>query len=213
MKRRGFFLTFEGGEGAGKTTLMAALETTLLQEGFSVLRTREPGGTPLGDAIRQLVLHHKEAISPYAELSLFLASRAQHVQEVIKPALERGMLVLCDRFNDSSVAYQGAARGLGVEAVSQFCTFASQGLVPDLTFYLDIDPAVGLARAQSARGSKDRIEEETLSFHQKIRAAYHQIEKREPLRFHRLDGALSPELVYQKALFLLRPHLKVVHHV
>jgi dTMP kinase len=208
MRRRGFFLTFEGGEGAGKTTLMGALEKTLSEEGFSVVRTREPGGTWLGDSIRELVLHQKGALSPYAELSLFLASRAQHIEEVLKPALEQGKLVLCDRFNDSSIAYQGAARGLGVEAVTQVCAFISQGLTPDLTFYLDIDPAIGLSRVSSARGCKDRIEEETLSFHQKIREAYHHIERKDPTRFHRLDGALSQEIVYNQALGILHPHLK-----
>lgn len=196
---RGFFITFEGGEGAGKTTLMDEMARQLSKEGRHVLKTREPGGTKLGEYIRAILLQHTEPVSPYAELSLFLASRAQHVMGVIGPALEQGKIVLCDRFNDSSIAYQGAARGLGMEQVSAFCKFISQGIEPQLTLYLDLDPKVGLARAAKER-KQDRIESEALIFHQKIREAYLAIHRAEPHRFHLIDANLSPEKVFEEAM-------------
>lgn len=199
----GLFITFEGGEGAGKTTLINEIERRLKEEGFEVLRTREPGGTQLGEAIRNLLLHQGH-VSPYAELCLFLASRAQHIQEIIGPALEEGKIVLCDRFNDSSIAYQGAARGLGIEKVSEFCQFISQGLQPHLTLYLDIEASIGLGRAKSAR-SQDRIEAEEVSFHDKIRQAYIQIHKKDRKRFHLLDAAQSPAKVFEDAMRLIQP--------
>ena len=197
------FITFEGGEGAGKTTLIDSMEKALVKQGFQVLKVREPGGTKLGEAARNLLLHVEGFVSPYAELCLFLASRAQHLAEVIEPALKAGKIVLCDRFNDSSVAYQGLGRGLGMDKVQQMCDLVCHGLVPEMTFYLDIDPAVGLARAQKARGSKDRIESETLSFHQKIREAYHQLHKKHPKRLHLLDASQPPEQVFAQAMACL----------
>src|SRR5690606_19081528 len=160
--KRGVFISFEGGEGAGKSTLIERIASHL--QDYPVLKVREPGGTALGEALRELLLQQKGPVSPYAELSLFLASRAQHISEVIGPALEDGMIVLCDRFNDSTIAYQGAARGLGMEKVDQFCKFISQGLSPHLTLYLDIHPELGLHRAASVR-AQDRIEAETIAFH------------------------------------------------
>ena len=203
---RGVFITFEGGEGAGKTTLIGEIARALTSEGRPVLKVREPGGTRLGEDLRTLLLQHKEPISPYAELSLFLASRAQHILEVIGPALEAGKIVLCDRFNDSSVAYQGGARGLGMEKVTQFCEFISQGLKPDLTLYLDLDPELGLSRAAKAR-EKDRIESETLLFHRKIREAYLSIHRKDKGRFHLLDAALPREQLFQAAMKFVQPLL------
>src|SRR5260221_14604324 len=136
---RGLFITFEGGEGAGKTTLIEEIARQLASEGYSVLKTREPGGTKLGEHIRAILLQHTEPVSPYSELCLFLASRAQHILEVIGPALEAKKIVLCDRFNDSSIAYQGAARGLGMDKGAEFCEFISQVLQPNLTLYLDLE--------------------------------------------------------------------------
>src|SRR6187431_1687241 len=149
--KRGIFITIEGGEGAGKTTLIESLYQHLLGLGREVLKTREPGGTPLGEEIRKILLHSTGPVSPYAELSLFLASRAQHISELIAPALAAGKVVLCDRFNDSTIAYQGMARGLGMEEVAAVCRFICAGLEPQLTLYLDIDPAVGLSRAKKSR--------------------------------------------------------------
>ncbi len=203
---QGLFITFEGGEGAGKTTLIEEMARQLFHEGRQVLKTREPGGTKLGEHIRAILLQHSEPVSPYAELSLFLASRAQHVMEVIGPALEEGKIVLCDRFNDSSVAYQGAARGLGVEQVSAFCKFVSQGIEPHLTFYLDLDPKVGLTRAAKER-KQDRIESEALMFHQKIREAYLAIHKEDPKRFHLIDAGLPPAKVFEEAMKRVRSYV------
>ncbi len=203
----GRLIAFEGGEGAGKTTLIEEMARQLAKEGHHVLKTREPGGTKLGEHIRALLLQHTEPVSPYAELSLFLASRAQHILEVIGPALEAGKIVLCDRFNDSSVAYQGAARGLGMEPVASFCKFISQGIEePDLTFYLDIDPKVGLARAGKER-KHDRIEAETLMFHEKIREAYLAIHRADPRRFRLIDAMLPPAKVFEEAMKQVHQHV------
>ena len=203
---KGLFITFEGGEGAGKTTLIDRIIDAIASKGRSVIKVREPGGTPLGEEIRQLVLHRQGKINPYAELALFLASRAQHISEVILPALEAGQVVLCDRFNDSTIAYQGAARGLGVEKVAQFCEFISQGLKPQLTLYLDLDPEVGLKRAAKAR-EQDRIESETVLFHRKIREGYLAILKKEEHRFRLIDATHSPEKVFQEAMKWIEPYV------
>lgn len=204
--RKGILITFEGGEGAGKTTLIDELARKLSERDRIVLKTREPGGTKLGEHIRSILLQHREPISPYAELSLFLASRAQHIIEVIGPALEQGKIVFCDRFNDSSVAYQGAARGLGMEEVAHFCRFISQGVEPLLTFYLDLNPEIGLARAAKER-KQDRIEAETLLFHQKIREAYLSIHRKNPHRFHLIDATLPPEKVLEEAMKRMGPYV------
>ena len=200
---RGLFITFEGGEGSGKTTLIEQVAGALSLEGLSILKTREPGGTKLGESVRNLLLHHRDPVSPYAELSLFLASRAQIIEEVIHPALRSGTTVLCDRFNDSTIAYQGGARGLGMEPVELFCQFISQQLVPDLTLYLDVDPEIGLMRAKRHR-SQDRIEAEHISFHQKIRESYLAIQKKHPKRFHLIDASKPAIEVYEIAMTLIR---------
>jgi dTMP kinase len=204
--KSGVFITFEGGEGAGKTTLINSIAISLVDAGYEVFKTREPGGTPLGEEVRNLLLHKSGPISPYAELSLFLASRAQHIFEVIRPALGEGKIVLCDRFNDSTVAYQGVARGLGRKQVKSFAEFISQGLYPHLTLCLDLDPAIGLARAAKTR-EQDRIEAEDVSFHQKIHDAYIEIHRKDPYRFHLLDATKSPEAVFLEAMKLIRPIL------
>lgn len=198
------FISFEGGEGAGKSTLIQKIYEHLLQLEQPVLLTRAPGGTMTGELIRHLLLHHDEKdISSRSELFLFLADRAQHVQEVILPALAQKKIVLCDRFNDSTVAYQGGARGFDPSWVRQLCLFATQDLEPNLTLYLDIDPQEGLSRVKR---SKDRIEKEALSFHQKIRSAYLAIAKKDPKRFHVLDGSKAPHDVFEQALRLLQSH-------
>jgi thymidylate kinase len=194
---RPLFITFEGGEGAGKTTLIKQIVHELTSRNLPLITTREPGGTPLGEEIRRLLLE-PSALSPYAELSLFLASRAQHIAQVIRPSLAENKIVLCDRFNDSSIAYQGAARGLGVEQVSKTCAFISQNLKPDLTLYLDLDPQIGLSRIQQR--SKDRIEAEALAFHISIRNAFHDLAKQEPERLRLLDASQPPEKVFEDAM-------------
>jgi len=191
------FITFEGGEGAGKTTLIQRIYDEFEKRGKKAMKTRAPGGTITGNLVRDILLH-KDGLCPRAELLLFLADRSQHVDEVILPALKKGIVVLCDRFNDSTMAYQGGARGFDPEWVQKLCSFATQNLQPDLTLYLDLDPQEGLKRVHHR--TKDRIEAESLSFHQKIREAYLAIAKKEPKRFHILNASQSPDDVFAQAL-------------
>ena len=194
------FITFEGGDGAGKTTLIDKVYAYLEKSGRAVLKTRAPGGTPLGDEIRRLLLGKEYGdISPRCELLLFLADRAQHVDQVIRPALQQGKVVICDRFNDSTIAYQGSARGFDQQFIDKLLQFSCQDVKPDLTLYLDLDPEIGFQRTQHDRASKDRIESEDLRFHRKIRQAFHDIAQKEPKRFILLDATLSPEKVFQLA--------------
>jgi dTMP kinase len=171
------FITFEGGEGSGKTTQIKLVRAYLEGAGKTVLVTREPGGTPLGDALRALLLDPRgPVICDEAEALLFATSRAQLVREVIRPALERGEIVLCDRFVHSSIAYQGVARGLGWKEVYEANRMAVGDTWPDLTIWLDIDPAEGLKRA-GKRAIFDRIEREEIAFHERIREGFQQCEK------------------------------------
>jgi dTMP kinase len=196
--KQGLLITFEGGEGAGKSTLMQRLFEALEKKRCPVLQTRAPGGTRLGEVIRNLLLNKEEApLCKHAELLLFLADRAQHVEEVIAPALKEHKIVLCDRFNDSTVAYQGAGRELGEEEVRKLCTFACQGVEPNLTFYLDLDPKIGLSRLRQER---DKIEGEKILFHQKIRHAFHRIAEKESFRFQILDASQTPDQVFKQAM-------------
>ncbi len=212
---RGVFITFEGGEGAGKSSLIEEVARQLASDGIQVVKTREPGSTHLGEHIRALLLNHTtHEVSPYAELCLFLAARAQHLREVIVPSLEKRKVILCDRYNDSTIAYQGAARGLGMQRVEEFCEFICQGVQPHLTLYLDIDPAEGLARARGSspqiageRGY-DRIEVEGIAFHSKIRKAFREIHEKDPSRFHFLDASQKKEVVCAEAMKLIRPFLE-----
>lgn len=202
------FITIEGGEGAGKTTLMNHLEKMLRESGLSVLRTREPGGTLFGDEIRKWLLSHNSEvkIGDKAELLLFLAARAQHIEEKIAPAIAADQVVICDRFNDSTVAYQGVARGLGKEWVRSLCDSICDKTVPDMTFYLDVDPTIGLERTRKAAkenasaGFVDRIEAEKLEFHKRVRDAFIEMAKKEPGRFHRIDANKSQDYVWKEVL-------------
>jgi dTMP kinase len=163
----GLFVAFEGGEGAGKSTQVAAVRRALRAKGLPVTATREPGGTELGVRLREMILSGKDLV-PRAETLLYLADRAQHVDTVIRPALERGDVVLCDRYVDSTFAYQGAGRGLSLEAV---VWWAADHLVPKLTVLLDVDPMIGLDRA-GRRGDMDRFEAEEAEFHQRVRTTF-----------------------------------------
>lgn len=196
------FITFEGGEGAGKTTLVEKVHKALSSKGLSVFQTRAPGGSKLGSGIRELLLHKNFPIDRKSELFLFLADRAQHVEETILPALKEGQIVLCDRFNDSTIAYQ-TARGLDEKKIREFLSFATGGLEPILTIYLDIDPNIGFQRIKKDGVTKDRIESEHLDFHQKIRETFHHIGRREPKRFHIIDASASPETVFNNAMKLI----------
>lgn len=189
---RGFFVAFEGGDGGGKSTQEALLATSLAAEGHRVLRTREPGGTAAAEAMRAIVLDPQfDALDDRAEALLYAASRADHTSNVIEPALARGEIVICDRYIDSSVAYQGVGRALGVEAIRELSLWATGGLVPDLTIVLDVDPMVGLTRV----GKPDRLELLPASFHVQVREAYLDMASRDPNRYLVLDASLTiPEL-------------------
>jgi dTMP kinase len=180
------FVTFEGGDGSGKTTQARLLAERLAREGRDVVVTREPGGTELGERVRELVLHAGH-VAPWAEAALFAAARAQHVAEVIRPALERGATVLCDRYVDSSLAYQGIARGLGLERVLELNLTAVEGLLPDRTFLLVVDAETAAGRLGADR---DRIEREDDGFRARVDAAYRELSERYPERIVVLDGTL-----------------------
>ena len=187
----GLFITFEGGEGSGKTTQLKALLIHLRSTGLGAVETRDPGGTPIGKQIRALLLDRDNSrMASAAELLLYEASRAQLVHEVIRPALEAGRIVLCDRFTDSTVAYQGYGRGLDLELIARLNALATGGLRPDLTFLLDLDPAAGLVRAtQRVAERQDRMEGEVLAFHQQVRTGYRAIAAAEPERVTVLDAS------------------------
>lgn len=197
---KGLFITFEGGEGSGKSTQIAILKKRLESSGRQVLETREPGGTPLGESIRQLLQHDDagKGMSPESELLLFAASRAQHVRELIVPALAAGKIVLCDRFLDSSAVYQGVARVLNAEEVEALNKFAVGPAIPDLTILIDLKPEEGLARVHTrSKGKFDRIEQETAEFFQEVRRGYLDLAAAEPERFYVIDGSKSVEELSQ----------------
>jgi dTMP kinase len=187
----GRFITFEGGEGCGKSTQIERLANRLRAEGHTVHQTREPGGTKLSEAIRHL-LQHDEAghgMCPETELLLFTAARAQLVREFILPALERGEIVLCDRFADSTAVYQGVARAIDPIEVAAINQFACGGIVPDLTLLIDLDPETGLQRAREGRDAPlDRMEQEALAFHQQVRRGYLELAHIDQERFYVFDG-------------------------
>lgn len=180
-QRAGLFIAFEGGDGAGKSTQAARLAEALESRGLTVLLTREPGGTPVGEKLRSLVLDHGHGeIDAHTEALIFAASRAAHASQVIRPALERGEIVLTDRYIDSSVAYQGAGRALGEDAVRSLNEWATSGLQPHLTVLLDVDPAVGRRRRTAGETAEDRLESEADEFHLRIREAFLELAHRRP---------------------------------
>jgi dTMP kinase len=184
------FIVFEGGEGAGKSTQSNALADYLRARGHSVVCTREPGGTPAAEAIRAVLLDPANAgLDDRAEALLFAAARGDHAARVIRPSLERGDVVISDRYLDSSVAYQGVARGLGAERVAELSLWATGGLVPDLTIVLDVDPALGLARVVGP----DRLESEPIEWHARVRQAFLDIATEHPDRYLVLDGSRPAE--------------------
>ena len=198
MAARGLFLTFEGMDGSGKTTQLRRLATHLRALGRTVLETAEPGGTAIGRKIRQILLDAgNQELSPSAELLLYFASRAQNVDESILPALDRGEIVLADRFTDSTLAYQGCARGLGTDLVLDLDKIACRGLQPDLTLLLDISPTDSLARARArnsaATSDETRMDEQGLEFHRKVYEAYQALLVREPGRVKRIDGTATAD--------------------
>ncbi|MGD1073379.1 MAG: dTMP kinase [Bryobacteraceae bacterium] len=209
----GRFITFEGMDGCGKTTQLRLLAAALREQGVEVVETVEPGGTEIGRQIRRVLLDPANAeIHARAELLLYFASRAQNVEQVIRPALEAGNTVLCDRFTDSTLVYQGCGRGLDQAIVIELDRIACQGLRPDTTFLIDIDPTTGLARAkhrnQHAAGpSESRIDEESAAFHARVQQGYLELAASEPARFIVIDGRASIGKVAKRIQEALPAHV------
>jgi len=203
----GLFISFEGVEGSGKSTLMESLARRLEDRGHRVVRTREPGGTVAGERIRKLVLDTRhDGLNAHSELFLMLAARAQVVSEIIRPALLEGRWVLCDRYGDASTAYQGAGRGLGIERVEELNRMATDGLQPEFTFLVDLDPEEG--RRRMGDRARDRMEQEAPDFHMRVREGYLVLARRHPHRFVTLDGSLGPEELLELAWGTLESHLR-----
>lgn len=199
---RGLFVTFEGPDGSGKSTQLQYLAKYLQQQNYDIVTTREPGGTSISDQIRKVILdpEHQE-MAAQTEILLYAASRAQHVQEKIKPALERGKLVLCDRFVDASIAYQGFGLGYGEEVIRQINSFATGGLVPDRTYMIDLAPEEGRRRMEARRSTEfkqglDRIEQKDLEYHARVREGF-QLLAREHSRIMLIQGDQSIEAIHQ----------------
>jgi len=188
-------ITFEGIEGCGKTTQIGLLADHLARQGHSVVRTREPGGTDFGEALRELLLKKGPDVDPLCELMIFMAMRAQHVDEVILPALKDGRIVLCDRFTDATYAYQGSGRKIDTAIIDTLNSMVTKGIRPNLTILLDIAVEKGLKR-RAASSKMDRIEGEDISFHQRVSKAYEKLAKEDPKRFFVVDANLKIETVH-----------------
>lgn len=202
----GLFITLEGGDGAGKSTQAEMLAGWLGERGHEVVRTREPGGTTLGVELRKLLLHGGE-VSPRAEALLYAADRAQHIATIVRPALERNAVVVQDRYIDSSLAYQGAGRVLAAEDVRNISEWATNGLWPELTVLLDIDPDDGVARRASRGGTEDRLESEAIEFHRAVREGFRSLAKQDPDRFLVLDANEPAEQIHSRILAAVAPLL------
>lgn len=201
------WISFEGGEGSGKTTLIKALEKKFEQTGQSVLITREPGGVPVAEKIRHILLDKtKDHMDPMTEAILFAASRRQHLVEKVLPALEEGKIVLMDRYVDSSVVYQGYARGLGMERIANLNQYATSGMMPSLTFYLDLDPEVGMKRIHTNKRDQNRLDLESMDFHHKIRQGYQLLCEREE-RIHCIDANQSIEALLEEVWKVIQEKL------
>lgn len=208
MADRGFFITFEGTDGGGKTTQIQRLTADLSEAGYDICLTREPGGTPISEQIRDMLLNpdHSE-MAPTTELLLYAASRAQHVSEVIKPALEAGKVVISSRFADATVVYQGYGRGLDLGRIARLNRIATDGVTPDVTFVLDLPVAIGLQRVQNSRGGLDRLEREEIEFHRRLREGYQIIARQEPRRLKIIDAQVSSDQVYAQIQAIIQPLL------
>ncbi len=209
------FITLEGIEGSGKTTQIQMIAHWLTAAGWNCLTTREPGGTPIGGQIRSVLLHPDNSdLAPTAELLLYVADRVQHLETVVRPALDAGKVVVCDRYFDATLVYQGYARGLDRDMIRQLHQLACNGLTPDLTLLLDLDPEAGLARAwrridsDTTHMKESRFEKETLAFHQRVRAGYLDLARREPRRFAIIDAAVDEQAVRVQIEAVLKVHFK-----
>lgn len=206
----GLFISVEGPDGSGKTLQMDLLENALREKGYDVIRSREPGGTRIGEAVRKILLGSEyEGMDGVTEALLFAASRRQHVCEVIRPALEAGKIVLLDRYVDSSFVYQGVGRGLGFDKVMAINDYAMEGLLPDVTLLIYVDYETGLQRKKVQAGHElDRLEEETENFHRKINEGYYSLVRNDPDRVKLIDGCNAPEKVHQNVMQVILPYLQ-----
>jgi dTMP kinase len=209
MSYKGTLITFEGGEGCGKSTHSKELKKYLEMMGLDVVLTMEPGSTALGRKIRSLLLSPSTSLDTYTELMLFAADRIEHVEQVILPALKKGKVVVCDRFTDSTLAYQIAGRGLPEDVVRYVNFISSKGIVPDLTVILDVDPEVGIKRAGGVSGKRDRFEKQDLRFHKRVRDAYLKIAKGNPERAYVIDSLRKKEEVWEDLIALVRNKLSL----
>ncbi|MDQ2746864.1 MAG: dTMP kinase [Acidobacteriota bacterium] len=208
---RGKFITFEGIDGSGKSTQLRMLANELRIRGFNVLPTMEPGGTPLGRRLREAFLDTEETVSPLAELLLFAADRAQHVNFLVKPALAEGKIVISDRFADATFAYQGAGRGFPETTVNQVIELATDGLKPDLTLFFDLPVEIALSRTASRSESgerKNRMDRENAAFYERVRASYMQIAASEPERFRLLDANGSTSEIQTRVVEIVAEFLE-----
>jgi len=209
--RRGFFLTFEGADGSGKSTQLRLLASRLRREGRDIVETAEPGGTEIGREIRRIFLAPETTnLTPLAELLLAFAARAQHIEQIIRPALAQNKIVLCDRFTDSSIAYQGFGRELGEQPVLELDRLVCNGFSPDLTILLKLDLESSLARARTREKMKDesRIDAESLAFHQRVLEGYRAIAAKHPDRFHEIDASGDPADVAVRVWAVVRKRLR-----
>ncbi|HOQ68767.1 MAG TPA: dTMP kinase [Anaerolineaceae bacterium] len=192
------FITLEGPDGSGKSIQVPALAEFVRQLGYDVLTTREPGGTSIGDQIREVIMSMKnKSMNPRTEILLFCAARAQIVSEVIRPQLEKGVVVISDRYADSTLAYQGYGHGLDLKVLRGILDFATGGLTPDLTLLLDVDVETGLSRRQQGGGEWNRLDDYALAFHRRVRAGYLELAAAEPQRWVRIDASQAPQIVQQ----------------
>jgi dTMP kinase len=201
-KPGGFFISFEGPEGGGKSTQIDRLAAALAERGYPLWTTREPGGTRVGEMIRPILLGQQQTrMTPWSEALLFTAARAQHVEEVIRPRLARSELVLCDRYTDSTLAYQGYGRGLDLDTLRRLQSQATGGLQPDLTMLLNLPVETGLSRIP--RPAQDRLDREAATFHQRVRAGYQDMAAADPRRWREVDAAADPDQVAARILALV----------
>ena len=203
------FVTFEGGEGSGKSTVLKQVNEILLSEGHSTLLTREPGGTPISEQIRNVILDEANtSMDPRTEALLYAASRRQHLVEKIWPALKEGKIVLCDRFLDSSLAYQGGARGLGMDEILEVNRYATEGQFPDITLFFDLDPSIGLQRIAANAGREvNRLDLERMTFHEKVRASFQKLASLYPERYVTIDASQPLEKVVEDSLKAIKAKL------
>ena len=203
------FVTFEGGEGSGKSTVLKQVNEILLSEGHSTLLTREPGGTPISEQIRNVILDKANtSMDPRTEALLYAASRRQHLVEKIWPALKEGKIVLCDRFLDSSLAYQGGARGLGMDEILEVNRYATEGQFPDITLFFDLDPSIGLQRIAANAGREvNRLDLERMAFHEKVRASFQKLASLYPERYVTIDASQPLEKVVEDSLKAIKAKL------